>query len=161
MLAIAQMNPLLESGLPETYAILKASGLVVHPVVTQITLHGSRGLARNHRPDSDIDLSLLVSPGSPPVIDEQLGYTLREVITATLSPWRGPVEADLAVIFPLHPCGLACFQELSFHSGLCSLGGKDCFGIYKIQKGYSGFVLNAGIEVELIYPCVTVWKREL
>jgi len=49
--------------LPETERLLRAANLSVHPRVTQVTLHGSRGL----RPDSDIDLSLLVRTGQMPI----------------------------------------------------------------------------------------------
>ncbi len=122
-------------GLPETLAILQFAELVVHPSVTQITLHGSRGLARNSRPDPDIDLSLLVHFSTPPVIGEQLGDFLQEVIEVTSSNWKGPVVADLAVIFPLYPCTFACFQQTDYDPGVCTVGGADCFGITKPGRG--------------------------
>lgn len=158
MIAVRQFEPAFEACLPGTASLLRSAGLVVHPQVSQVTLHGSRGLAGNCRPDSDVDLSLLVAVESPPVIDHELEILLRDVLTVTLSHWRGPVEADLAVVFPLHPCRLACFQRKSYDPSFCTVGGTDCFGIYKVQKGFSGFVLNAGIQVERMYPCVTVWK---
>ena len=80
-------------------------------------------------------------------IGEELEKCLQGVIDVTLANWRGPVEADLAVIFPLHPCNFACFQRTTYDAVLCALGGTDCFGIYKTQKGVHGFVVNAGIRV--------------
>ncbi len=159
MLTITQFSPKFAACLPETVSILQSTGLVVHPAVTQIVLHGSRGLARTFRPDSDIDLSLLVSFTTPPDINDQLEILLKKVIEVTLSNWKGPAELDLAAIFPLHPCSFACFQITTYHPSLCTLGGTDCFGIYKIQKGFSGFVINAGIQVERMYPCITIWEK--
>jgi hypothetical protein len=144
--------------LPETLTIIKSAPLVVHPLVEQVTLHGSRGLAGNFRPDSDLDLSLLVSLSEPLAASAALGEQLREVIQVTLAHWKSPAPVDLAAIYPLHPCRLACFQGAVTDHSYCS-GGVDCFGIYKIQKGFSGFVLNAGIQVERMYPLITVWKR--
>jgi hypothetical protein len=157
--SIRQFDPFFEASLPETSSILESANLVIHPLVAQVTLHGSRGLAGSYRPDSDIDLSLIVPFSSPPVIDRRLENQLHEVIDVTLSHWRGRIEVDLAVIFPRFSCELACFQKTTYDPAFCLTGGLDCFGIYKIQKGFSGFVLNAGIRVERMYPCITVWQR--
>jgi hypothetical protein len=145
----------------ETYHILQSGHLNLHPAVTQVTLHGSRGLAGKFRPDSDIDLSLLISSTEPPEINNDFEKLCIEVLQVTLSQWKSEIELDLAVIFPLHACNFACFQVNNYDPALCSLGGVDCFGIYKIQKGFSGFVLNAGIQVEKMYPLITVWKKNL
>ena len=160
MLEIKQFDPVFASCLPETASILQSAGLTIHSCVTQITLHGSRGLAQNDRLGSDIDLSLLVYFTPPPIINDDLEIKHKEVIEVTLRNWRGPIELDLAVIFPLHSCSFACFQTTTHNPTLCSLGGIDCFGIYKIQKGFSGFVLNAGIRVDRMYPCITIWKKQ-
>jgi hypothetical protein len=160
MLAIKQFDPIFTCCLPETFSILQSAGLTVHPSVSQITLHGSRCLARNYRPGSDIDLSLLAFFATPPLINDDLEIKLEEVIEVTLHNWRGHIDLDLAVIFPLQPCSFACFQTTTHNPSLCSLGGIDCFGIYKIQKGFSGFVLDAGILVERMYPCITIWRKQ-
>ncbi len=161
MIKINEFDQEFTKCLPETCSILKSAGLVVHPSITQITLHGSRGLANTYRSDSDIDLSLLVSFSFPPAIDQNLGRQLQEVNDVTSCNWKSPVELDLAVIFPLHPCNFACFQTTKYDPSFCFQGGVDCFGIYKVQKGFSGFALNAGIRVELMYPCITIWKTVL
>jgi len=156
---ITQFAPTFIAQCSETYQILQSGHLVLHPAVTQVTLHGSRGLAGKFRPDSDIDLSLLISAVEPPEINQDLEKLCTEVLQVTLSQWKREIELDLAVIFPLHACNFACFQVNDYYPALCSLGGVDCFGIYKIQKGFSGFVLNAGIQVEKMYPLITVWKK--
>jgi ATP-dependent protease ClpP protease subunit len=46
--------------LPATHALLQAANLLIHPAVSRIILHGSRGLAGGGRSDSDIDLSLII-----------------------------------------------------------------------------------------------------
>lgn len=164
-LPITQFDPAFAARLPAAHAILETAHLVVHPTVTQITLHGSRGLAQNPRPGSDIDLSLLFDTPTPPQIDESLEARLHATLQLTLSNWRSPIEPDLAAVFPLHPCGLACFNSTAYDPALCPTPcptpGIDCFGVYKIQKGFTGFVLNAGIEVARMYPCITVWKARL
>lgn len=156
---ITQFAPTFIEKCSETYQILQSGHLFMPPAVNQVTLHGSRGLAGKFRSDSDIDLSLLISSTEPPEINNGFEKLCIEVLDVTLTHWKSEIELDLAVIFPLHACNLACFQVNNYDPALCSLGGVDCFGIYKIQKGFSGFVLNAGIQVEKMYPLITVWKK--
>ena len=157
---ISQFEDEFATRLPDTQSILHSGNLVIHPAVSQITLHGSRGLADTPRTDSDIDLSLLISSTEPPEINHNFEKFCNQVLQVTLSQWKSEIELDLAVIFPLHGCNFACFQVNNYDPALCSLGGVDCFGIYKGQKGFSGFVLYAGIQVEKMYPLVTIWKKE-
>lgn len=157
---ITQFAPTFITQCSETYQILNSGHLVLHPAVTQVTLHGSRGLAGKFRADSDIDLSLLISAVEPPEINQDFEKLCFEVLQETLSHWKSEIELDLAVIFPLYTCHLACFQVNYYDPSVCPSSGVDCFGIYKIQKGFSGFVLNAGIQVEKMYPLITVWKKE-
>lgn len=145
--------------LANSHSILQSGNLMVHPAVNQITLHGSRGLAGNPRPNSDIDLSLLIPVPFPYKIDDDLEDLMRDVLNVTLSNWKSPMELDLAAIFPINSCCFECFQVNYYDPFLCPKGGADCFGIYKIQKGFSGFVLNAGIQVEKMYPLITIWKK--
>ena len=44
----------------ETYARLQLCNLTFHPRVFRIALHDSHGLGGGYRPDSDIDLCLVV-----------------------------------------------------------------------------------------------------
>ena len=143
------------ASLPETYALLLSSNLTVHPLVSRIILHGSRGLAGGCRPDSDIDLSLVVD--LPPDTDTE--RQLQDVLETTLSQWHGPVELDLAVVFDIRGCDLKCFDWRVWSEQACKLGGTDCFGLYKTQKGFNGLVTNAGIQVKLMYPCLKIWQR--
>jgi len=151
-------KPLLTSSLPTTYPLLRSSNLTLHPTVSCVVLHGSRGLAGGYRPDSDIDLSLLVD--LPAGIEAQeLPVLLRDVLATTLSNWRTPIEVDLAAIFDIRNCKLKCFDRTAWDPQLCTSGGIDCFGLYKIQKGFNGFVTNAGVQVKLMYPCLKIWQR--
>lgn len=156
---ITQFAPTFIAQCSETHQILQSGHLVFHPAVTQVTLHGSRGLVGKFRPDSDIDLSLLISSTEPPDINHEFERLCIEVLQVTLTHWKSEIELDLAVIFPLHACNFSCFQVNNYDPALCLLGSVDCFGIYKIQKGFSGFVLNAGIQVEKMYPLITIWKK--
>ena len=146
--------------LPDTHALLQAVHLVIHPNVVRIVLHGSRGLAGGARPDSDIDLSLIVDlPVNLEVT--QLEPFLHEVFETTFNAWHSEVEPDLAVIFETRSCGLGCFTQKNWQDGLCSIGGLDCFGLYKAQKGFNGLVTNAGIQVKRMYPCLEIWRRAI
>ena len=139
--------------LPETYALITSGSLTVHPSVSRVVLHGSRGPAGGYRPDSDIDLSLIVD--STRTSDAEL----QQVLQTTLSQWHSQIELDLAVIFDIGNCRLACFEQTTWDTQVCQMGGVDCFGLYKLQKGFTGLVTNAGIQVKLMYPCLKIWQR--
>jgi hypothetical protein len=156
MLKTLKLKPHLVATLPETSALISSGNLTVHPAVSRVTLHGSRGLAGGYRRDSDIDLSLLVDL---PQAQEMEGL-LREVLDVTLTHWQGAVELDLAVIFDIKNCKLACFEKVQWDEQFCPVGGVDCFGLYKTQKGFNGFGMRAGIQVRLMYPCLKIWQRE-
>lgn len=159
MVKISHFSPLLHKEVPDTAALLQTANLVIHPLVTQVTLHGSRGLNGRPRPDSDMDLSLLVASPNPPIICDDLGKLFADMISVTLNHWQSSVKLDLAIVFPLRNCRLRCFQFTQYVPSLCAGSGIDCFGIYKTQKGFSGFVQNAGIQVEKMYPCLTIWRK--
>jgi hypothetical protein len=140
---------------PETCAMLRCANLVVHPFVSKVVLHGSRGLAGGYRTASDIDFSLIVDMPDCAVTDSLLDGITR----TTLDQWQAAIDLDLAVIYDQKKCGLKCFAQTSWQQDFCQVGGLDCFGLYKIQKGFHGFVSNAGIQVKLMYPCLIIWKR--
>ncbi len=158
IMVIVDFEPEVANRVPETLVLLSSAGLNVHPRVSRVVLHGSRGLARNWRADSDVDLTLIVD-GPIPTLHGELEGTLREVLAATRDVWRGVVEADLAVVFDTHGCALECFEAREWRPDLCSIGGLDCFGLYKEQRGFAGLVSKAGIEVRRMYPCLVVWRR--
>jgi hypothetical protein len=123
--------------------------------VSKVVLHGSRGPGGGYRADSDIDLSLIVDVPSGPGIESHL----EEVLELTLREWRATVAPDLAAIFDSRNCGLKCFEHTRWDKAICSLGGTDCFGLYKMQKPWHGLVKNAGVQVKLMYPCLIIWQR--
>ena len=145
--AWTELDPGFAARLPDTHARLRDGGLVVHPAVVQVVVHGSRGIAGGCRPDSDLDLSLLVAPR--PMARAALATLLAEVIGATLGAWRGGVGLDLVAVFDARGCGLGCFDVVAWGPDeVCPWGsGRDCFGAYKVQRGFSGFL--------------TVWKRSV
>ncbi|HEX5838160.1 MAG TPA: hypothetical protein VFY26_10040 [Anaerolineales bacterium] len=155
MILITTFEPAFASSLPQTLKLLTDANLVVHPGVSRIVLHGSRGLAGGDRPDSDVDLSLIVDLPQEDNFEHELDHAVR----TTLDHWQAAVELDLAVIFDIKDCELRCFEQTTWQERVCRLGGVDCFGLYKIQKGFQGIVTGAGIKVELMYPCVTIWQR--
>ncbi len=151
-------SPIFARRLPVTHALLRDANLVTHPNVERIVLHGSRGLAGGARPDSDIDLSLIVV--LPLELEAaELEPWLRSVFETTFNAWRAQIEPDLAVIFETRACALHCFTQSNWQDNLCTIGGLDCFGLYKVQKGFSGLVTQAGIQVKRMYPCLEIWRR--
>jgi hypothetical protein len=145
--------------LPATHALLLASNLVVHPAVERVTLEGSRGLGGYPRPDSDVDLSLVVGWGGLPADEPARETLLRAVLATTLDSWRGPVECDLAAIYDERSCGLRCFSGERHQAPECPAGGTCRFGIYKIQRGMNGCVPWDIIRVDLLYPLLEIWWR--
>lgn len=143
-------EPALTEELPATWALLRAGNLVVHDRVSMVSLHGSRGPRGGARPDSDLDLALVVRPPYPPDAKE-FAALLREVINTTLRNWRGPVELDLAAVFDKTGCGLPCFE------GPREPATPNCLGVYKLQKGFDGFV--AETDCRAMHPLVVIWRR--
>jgi hypothetical protein len=144
--------------LPDTFGLLNRANFTLHPAVNRVILHGSRGLAGGSRPDSDVDLSLIVDTGDL-APGPRFQTLLHAVLQTTLVNWQAPVEADLAAVFDLRGCGLACFGWTEFSKAGCPLGGADCFGLYKEQKGFHGFVDTRGIQVKRMLPCLQIWSR--
>ncbi|MBN2321732.1 MAG: hypothetical protein JXR49_21815 [Acidobacteria bacterium] len=138
----------------ETEKILKESNLVVHSSITRIVLMGSRGLLGGFRQDSDIDLGFILHPDLEP--RESLCRKANEL---SLSHWTGSVALDTAIVFDKMGCGLPCFEKQEYNPELCNYG-KDCIGLFKIQKGFSGFVPDIGLEVKNIYPILIIWEKE-
>ena len=155
MIHITTFEPAFANSLPQTLNLLTAANLVVHPSVSRVVLHGSRGPAGGYCLDSDIDLSLIVDLPQR----DNFELELNPIVLTTLDHWRAAVEIDLAVIFDIKNCELRCFDQTTWQERVCRLGGVDCFGLYKIQKGFQGIVTGAGIRVELMYPCITIWQR--
>ncbi len=148
----------LKDTLPETYRLLKEAHLKVHPNVRRITLHGSRGPAGGCRNDSDIDLSLVTDIDNTKLPEEALGRLLKSVLLATLESVRCPVELDAVAIYDRNGCGLSCFDINSYDDLRCEKEAKGCMGIYKIQKGFDGFVPPI-VKVSGMYPFMTIWNR--
>lgn len=65
--------------------------------------------------------------------------------------WWGRVELDPVAVFGVRGCGLGCFDVAGVgvaEGEVCLLGsGSGCFGACKVQRGFDGFVEDAGIEV--------------
>ena len=148
---IQKFKNLSTNNLTETEKILKESNLVVDDSISKIALMGSRGLLGGFRTDSDIDLGLLLHPEFEP--NE---VTCRKANELTLSEWTGDIELDTAIVFDKMDCGLPCYEKQEYDSELCN-HGKGCIGFYKIQKGFSGFVPDFGLEVKKIYPILIIW----
>jgi predicted nucleotidyltransferase len=156
MLIATKLSETLGQRLPDAFRILAASNLSVHPAVYRVVLTGSRGLRGGYRPDSDIDLSLLVDSERLPRATER-GMFLREVVDFTLGRWSSEVELDTVAVFDRSSCGLRCFSWTEFEPGSCPTEAPDCVGLYKTQKGFDGFVPPIGLRIRNVYPMIEVW----
>jgi hypothetical protein len=152
-------TPELAQLLPTTHALLQAAHLVVHPAVARVALTGSRGLGGSPRPDSDVDLSLVVDRAALPAAEPAREQLLRSIVETTLSVWRGPVECDLAAIYDERGCDLRCFSGRRAAPPACPQGDSCRFGIYKLQKGFAGYVPWAIIDLPKVYPLLEIWRR--
>ena len=157
MIEITRSNPALAEQLPETHRLLVEGGLRVHDAVDRVTLHGSRGPQGGARPDSDLDLCLVVS-GSALAAATSKGALLRAVLDTTLRNWPCHVELDLAAVFDKSGCGLRCLDQDEFSAALCP-GTVDCMGLFKIGKGFDGFVAGPAVDCSKMYPLMTIWTR--
>ena len=158
MIVISEFEPEFASAFPELNGIFSRAGLTVHEGVARVTLHGLRGTPGELQSHTELDLRLLVDSGQYPEVrqDEEL---LKDILYATLAPWREKYKLDLTVVFDTRNCQLKCFSERSYSPTACSVGGFDCFGMYKIEDGVPGFIANSGMNIRYIYPCVTVWRN--
>jgi hypothetical protein len=153
----AELLPDLRTLLPATCDILRSGNLVVHDAIYCVAVEGSRGLRGGFRSDSDVDLSLLVSSQGLEAAENKDAF-LREVVTTTLDSWRSACELDAAVVFDKMGCGLMCFGVRTFAELTCKRIRPDCIGVYKIQKGFDGFVPDIGLRVERLFPILPVWS---
>jgi len=156
---ILEFNLELKARLPDTYRLLKAAKLRVHPRVKKITLHGSRGLSGKPRVDSDLDLCLVTDIDVRILPEAQSGLLLRKVLLTTLETARCKVELDLAAAFDHMGCGLHCLNAAEFEKIKCRTRQDGCMGIYKIQKGFNGFIPPI-TKVEKMFPFMAIWQRE-
>jgi hypothetical protein len=143
--------------LPESQALIQAAHMVVHPAVERVVLTGSRSVGGTPRRDSDVDLSLVVTRAALPADEPAREQLLRAVVETTLLAWRGSVECDLAAIYDERGCGLLCFSGQRDAPPECPQGGSCRFGIYKLQKGFTGYVPWAIIELPKVYPILEIW----
>ncbi len=171
-----------EKQLNETAQILRHGNLTLHPVIAAISIHGSRGPKGGFRPDSDLDLSLILKKNVNPTED-----LCSEALLLTLDNWQSKVkpgsryggakpdelcggeetdsrhyevELDCVVVFDKRGCGLKCFDSEEFDiekfdKNICK-DGTDCLGLYKMQRGFKGFVPECGVKVEMMFPFVKV-----
>lgn len=157
MILVRSFHPQVRDRLPETLRLLAAGGLVLHDAVARVTVHGSRGLAGSPRPDSDVDLGLVVDTAAFQTADEP-NALLNDVLTTTIDAWRGSAELDLAAVFDRRGCGLSCLAIEGFDFAACP-ATAGCLGVYKLQRGFSGIVDPAGIDCRKMQPCLTIWER--
>lgn len=159
MITVTHFEPVLADQIPETHALLKDGGLCLHDAVDSVTLHGSRGLQGGARPNSDLDLCLIVNGRDLAAVASQ-DTLLRSILETTLKLWTSAVEVDLAAVFDKLNCGLRCFSESQFNPGLCQTT-VDCMGLFKIQKGFDGFVTGPEVDCSKMYPLIRIWHREM
>lgn len=157
MTVVTHFTPALAEGLPKTHALLVDAGLCVHRAVERVTLHGSRGPKGGARPDSDIDLCLIVNDRALAAAADRK-VLLRDILSTTLNGWRGRVELDLAAVFDKRECGLRCLVADGFDLRLCPTT-VGCMGLFKTQKGFNGFVDGPAVDCSRMYPLMELWRR--
>ena len=147
-----------QDALPETYRLLRLATLKVHPNVRRITLHGSRGPAGGYHDGSDIDLCLITDIDNTTFTEDELDPLLKNVLLTTLEYSSCPVELDLVAAFDRNQCRLACYNVNSYDELRCEKKSRGCIGLYKIQKGFDGFVPPIS-QLGEMYPLIAIWNR--
>ncbi len=160
MITITAFDPDFEELLPAAYGLLQRANLVVHDSVDQVFIAGSRGLAGGYRTESDVDLSLVVTRRNLPDGEPAREEFLRNILATTLNHWQGIVEIDIAAVFDLDVCcGLRCFLSRTYDPEIIRDRGKDCFGVYKVQRGFNGYV-RQGVDIARMYPLLCIWRKD-
>ena len=118
-----------------------------------MVLEGSRGLSGNSHAGSDIDLSLVVDRAFLPASDPDRAELLRSLLRTTLDSWRGEVELDIAAVFG---DDLRLFALRDYDADVCRV---ESFGVYKIQKGFNGYVPAHILDLRKMYPMLTIWHQ--
>lgn len=158
MIVKAELDSIKASRIPETFRILESSNLVIHPQVYRISLHGSRGPAGFARSDSDMDLCLhldITQVGT----EYELERLLRKVLDISISNWRGPIDLDLAAVYALHEGGLEFFQEDFYDAERFPATACGHFALFKVQKGFDGYVDGNEVRLEKMYPFLIIWQN--
>ena len=153
MVKITRFCPIFAKQLPDTNTLLVEACLWVHDAVEKITLHGSRGPQGGARPDSDMDLCLVVNSHTLDAAKDR-DALLREALNTTLNGWRSEVKLDAAAVFDKSPCGLKCLNLNEHDPNLCpeTIG---CMGIFKIPDGD---VSGSAVDCSKMYPLITIWQ---
>lgn len=162
MLTLQQLQPEALRRLPRTCHLLAAGQFAIHPAVTRITLHGSRGLQADARDDSDIDLCLIVDSTELSIAPDRHDL-LRQVLETTLQHWRSPIPLDLAAVLDVTSCGLQCLTIEQPVPDFCPFAPRrrqpGCMGVFKIQHGFHGPVPGNAIDICRMYPLIELWRR--
>ena len=153
-------EPEFAARLPESHDLICAARLTLHPCVKYVTLHGSRGPAGGARPGADVDLCLHTDLSADDYSLVNLESLLYEVIQTTVTHWRGAVEMDLAVMFDVKPGGQRWFEESRQDASTATRRGLEGFGLYKMQKGFTGFVPAGTLTPDKMTPFLVIWRRD-
>ena len=161
MPVISSFEPNLATILPDTNRLLQSAQLVIHPAVQAVLLYGSRGPRGGARADSDLDLCLLAHIERR-LTGSALRRLLRDVLEATLVYWTGAVLIDPVVVYDTRACGLECFKAAGEgRAAACGVGGKDCFGLYRLRRAGGQFVMGRAVDMSRMVPMLTVWRRPI
>jgi hypothetical protein len=152
-------EPEFAARLRESHDLICAAKLTLHPSVKYVTLHGSRGPAGGAQAGSDVDLCLHTNLSVKDHSLTSLESTLYEVAQTTLTHWRGPVSLDLAVMFDVKPAGQSWFEESRDDAATATRHGLEGFGLYKVQKGFTGFVPSGALTLDKMTPFLVIWRR--
>ena len=54
---------------------------------------------------------------------------------------------------------MRCFSLRTWDERIIQGRGVDCFGIYKIQRGFNGYVTE-GVRLDQMIPLLPIWRAE-
>ena len=158
MIIVNEFEPEFGAAFPDLCELFLRAPLTAHEGLEKIILHGYRGTEGKIPEGAELRMSLVVDSDQHPDAkqDEEL---LKDILYATLAEWREKNKLDLTVVFDTRNCQLKCYNERLYNPIVCTHGGFDCFGMYRIEDNTPGFLLNSSFNIKYIYPCITVWRN--
>ncbi|MCL2474637.1 MAG: hypothetical protein FWF37_00650 [Chloroflexi bacterium] len=145
--------------LPKTYEILSSGGFNVHAAVIAVSICGSRGLKKSYAADYDIDLWMEVDIRTIPTNEELAKDFLDSVLDTTLDNWQGHLPLDIFIAFDIADCGLHCLKSAAFKQCTLNVSMTDCFGVYRRNDNFRGFLNGKECRIEKLLPFMLVWRK--
>jgi len=142
--------------LPKTYKILSSGGLNVHAAVTAVAVCGLRILNKSHIANYDIDLWLEIGTRTIPADEKLAKDFIDSILDTTLNNWQERLSLNIFIAFGIVNCDLCCLKTTGFKQCSINASMTDCFGVYRRDDNFHGFLNGAGCNIGDLLPFMPV-----